>query len=234
MRSGRWPARCATATSAAPMRRSLRVVFDELVVRVVAGLGAGGRGPRRRRGPGDDRADERGAGGARRRRPPGTPRATAAGPRAARRRPAHPRTRAGPGDAAAARRRPVVAGRASRPVSAGRSRRARRRPTGRRSSRGSSPAAAPSCSTTTSCWRSSTRWIASLRADTFETVVALLRRTFGAFEPAERRQLGALLATGQVERVAPMGDDVDEARARAGLATVRAMLGLPGAAGGQP
>ena len=77
-------------------------------------------------------------------------------------------------------------------------------------------------------------WIASLRADTFETVVALLRRTFGAFEPAERRQLGALLATGQIERVAPMGDDVDEARARAGLATVRAMLGLPGASGGQP
>jgi hypothetical protein len=70
-------------------------------------------------------------------------------------------------------------------------------------------------------------WIASLRPDTFEAVVALLRRTFGAFEPAERRQLGALLATGSVDRVAPMGDDVDEARALAGLATVRAMLGLP-------
>jgi hypothetical protein len=69
-------------------------------------------------------------------------------------------------------------------------------------------------------------WIASLRPDAFEDVVALLRRTFGAFEPAERRQLGVLLATGRVERVAPMGDDIDEARARAGLATVRAMLGL--------
>ena len=33
-------------------------------------------------------------------------------------------------------------------------------------------------------------WIASLRPDAFEAVVALLRRTFGAFEPAERRQLG--------------------------------------------
>ncbi len=73
-------------------------------------------------------------------------------------------------------------------------------------------------------------WIASLTADAFEAVVALLRRTFGAFEPAERRQLGGLLASGRVERSAPMGDDVDEARGLAGLATVRAMLGLPAAA----
>ena len=54
-------------------------------------------------------------------------------------------------------------------------------------------------------------WVASLSADSFDAVVALLRRTFGAFEPAERRQLGGLLATGRVERAAPMGDDVDEA-----------------------
>ena len=52
-------------------------------------------------------------------------------------------------------------------------------------------------------------WVAALSADSFEDVVALLRRTFGAFEPAERRQLGGLLATGQIERAAPMGDDVD-------------------------
>jgi len=70
-------------------------------------------------------------------------------------------------------------------------------------------------------------WLASLPADAFEAIVALLRRTFGAFEPAERRQLGGLLATGRIERAAPMGDDVDEARAAAGLATVRVMLGLP-------
>ena len=61
----------------------------------------------------------------------------------------------------------------------------------------------------------------------FETVVPLLRRTFGGFEPAERRQLGLLLSTGQVERTAAMGDDIDEVRALAALATVRAMLGLP-------
>ncbi len=69
-------------------------------------------------------------------------------------------------------------------------------------------------------------WIASLGTDAFEAVVALLRRTFGAFEPAERRQLGGLLATGRIERAAPMGDDVDAARAEAGLATVRVLLGL--------
>lgn len=69
-------------------------------------------------------------------------------------------------------------------------------------------------------------WIASLPADSFEAIVALLRRTFGAFEPAERRQLGGLLATGRIERAAPMGDDVDEERGLAALATVRAMLGL--------
>ena len=69
-------------------------------------------------------------------------------------------------------------------------------------------------------------WIASLRADMFDVVVALLRRTFGAFEPAERRQLGTLLSTGRVARMTAMGDDVDTDRAVAGLATVRAMLGL--------
>ncbi len=56
-------------------------------------------------------------------------------------------------------------------------------------------------------------WIASLHADMFESVVALLRRTFGAFEPAERRQLGALLSTGRVVRLTAMSDDVDTDRA---------------------
>jgi hypothetical protein len=69
-------------------------------------------------------------------------------------------------------------------------------------------------------------WIASLTTEAFEAVVALLRRTFGAFEPAERRQLGGLLATGRIVRGAPMGDDVDGVRAAAGLATVRVLLGL--------
>ncbi|MGI9029817.1 MAG: DUF5682 family protein, partial [Ilumatobacteraceae bacterium] len=70
-------------------------------------------------------------------------------------------------------------------------------------------------------------WVGALAPDAFTTVVPLLRRTFGAFEPAERHQLGTLLATGRVDRPAAMGEDVDEDRARAALATVRAMLGLP-------
>jgi hypothetical protein len=69
-------------------------------------------------------------------------------------------------------------------------------------------------------------WIASLPAEAFESVVALLRRTFGAFEPAERRQLGHLLATGDVTRVLPAGSDLDDERVAAALATVRLMLGL--------
>jgi hypothetical protein len=70
-------------------------------------------------------------------------------------------------------------------------------------------------------------WIASLPASAFDDVVALLRRTFGAFEPAERRQLGQLVATGTVARTLPAGTDLDEGRVRAGLLTVRRLLGLP-------
>jgi hypothetical protein len=72
-------------------------------------------------------------------------------------------------------------------------------------------------------------WISSMSHDGFAVTVALLRRTFGAFEPAERRQLGVLVAgrgpsPGAVDGG---GDDLDPTRVRAGLATVRLMLGLP-------
>ena len=69
-------------------------------------------------------------------------------------------------------------------------------------------------------------WVASLRTESFDAVVALLRRTFGAFEAAERRQLMTLLAGGVAERPSGFGADVDPARAEAALATVRRMLGL--------
>ena len=42
-------------------------------------------------------------------------------------------------------------------------------------------------------------WIGALPPDRFADVVPLLRRTFGAFEPAERRQLGRLLSHGEVD-----------------------------------
>ena len=69
-------------------------------------------------------------------------------------------------------------------------------------------------------------WISAMPADSFVDAVALLRRTFGAFEPAERRQIGLLVTGRRRERVAAFGADLDDERARAGLATVRLMLGL--------
>jgi hypothetical protein len=71
------------------------------------------------------------------------------------------------------------------------------------------------------------RWLSSLTPDAFDSVFALLRRTFGAFEPAERRQIMALLFERAVERRTGFGADVDADRASAALRTVRDMLGLP-------
>lgn len=69
-------------------------------------------------------------------------------------------------------------------------------------------------------------WLASLSSEAFGDVVALLRRTFGSFEPAERRQLMAVAVGATVARPSGFGDDVDPDRAAAALATVRSMLGL--------
>jgi hypothetical protein len=69
-------------------------------------------------------------------------------------------------------------------------------------------------------------WLSSLRPESFDSVVALLRRTFGAFEAAERRQLMRLLMGIGVERADGFGADVDPTRAAAALTTVRHMLGV--------
>jgi hypothetical protein len=69
-------------------------------------------------------------------------------------------------------------------------------------------------------------WVASLRPEAFDAVIALLRRTFGAFEAAERRQLMRLLVGVGVERSDGFGPEVDEHRAAAALTTVRHLLGL--------
>jgi hypothetical protein len=69
-------------------------------------------------------------------------------------------------------------------------------------------------------------WISTMPHGVFGDVVALLRRTFGAFEPAERRQLGVLVTTTARDTPTQWGPDVHEGRAAAGLATVRTMLGL--------
>jgi hypothetical protein len=70
------------------------------------------------------------------------------------------------------------------------------------------------------------RWLASLAPDAFDAVVVLLRRTFGAFQPAERRQIMALLNGFGSERTVGFGHDVDAERSRKALITVRHALGL--------
>jgi hypothetical protein len=71
------------------------------------------------------------------------------------------------------------------------------------------------------------RWIASLQPDAFIETVPLLRRTFGAFEAAERRQIGHLVAGTASPRITSFGPGVDAARAAGLIATVRHVLGLP-------
>ena len=56
------------------------------------------------------------------------------------------------------------------------------------------------------------RWLSSLTPDAFAETVPLLRRTFGAFEAAERRQLGVLVAGGGSTRAATIGTGIDPAR----------------------
>ena len=154
------PARRRAALRRRPRHRRRRACAwcsTSSCVRVVAGLGRRGRGPRRRRRAGDDRAHERRPGGARRRRPPGPPRrasrpCSSGSPSGAA---STASSRAGPRGCSttpAGGRPPTVErrlGRALTPRHAG-------RPPARRSSRASSPAAARSCSTTPSCAAPST------------------------------------------------------------------------------
>jgi Family of unknown function (DUF5682) len=69
-------------------------------------------------------------------------------------------------------------------------------------------------------------WISTMSSETFVDTVALLRRTFGGFEPAERRHLGTLVTTNRAPRATAFGREIDEARAAAGILTARRMLGL--------
>ncbi len=70
------------------------------------------------------------------------------------------------------------------------------------------------------------RWLSSLTPEAFDAVLPLLRRTFGGFEAAERRQMMALLTGGDLRRVTGFGAGVDAERASAALVTVRHLLGL--------
>ena len=70
-------------------------------------------------------------------------------------------------------------------------------------------------------------WLSSLTPGAFDETVPLLRRTFGAFESAERRQLGRLMAGEEREVFGGFGPGHDDARAAAALITVRRLLGIP-------
>ncbi len=69
-------------------------------------------------------------------------------------------------------------------------------------------------------------WLSALPADGFVAVTPLLRRTFGAFEPAERRLIGEHVARGRATPPAELSSDLDPERTLAGLSTVRLMLGI--------
>jgi hypothetical protein len=71
------------------------------------------------------------------------------------------------------------------------------------------------------------RWLAALPGDAFTDALPLLRRTFGAFEPAERRALGQRVRTGEVPAVVDRGGALDPLRVEAALATVALLLGRP-------
>ena len=70
------------------------------------------------------------------------------------------------------------------------------------------------------------RWLSELAPVAFEETLPLLRRTFGAFEAGERRQLGRLVVGQPSDTPAVFGPDIDPARLFASVNTVRQMLGL--------
>jgi hypothetical protein len=70
-------------------------------------------------------------------------------------------------------------------------------------------------------------WVSGLAPDAFANTVPLLRRTFGGFEPGERRQLGLLLADEAPATPLGFGSDIHTERAAVALVTVRQLLGVP-------
>ena len=71
------------------------------------------------------------------------------------------------------------------------------------------------------------QWVSSLAADAFLATAPLLRRTFGGFDPAERRQLGQLVSDSVVVVASGFGDELDERRVAAAMLVVRSLLGVP-------
>ena len=77
-------------------------------------------------------------------------------------------------------------------------------------------------------WGLVNSWVAALKAETFQQVLPLLRRTFAAFSSPERRKLGEKIKSGGASRgIKPMHEsDIDEERAMKGIPIVFQLLGL--------
>jgi hypothetical protein len=69
------------------------------------------------------------------------------------------------------------------------------------------------------------RWMARLGADAFTDVLPLLRRTFGAFDAAERRSIGRRLRTGDAPDTHRGEVGLDPERVAAALHVVGQLLG---------
>jgi hypothetical protein len=69
------------------------------------------------------------------------------------------------------------------------------------------------------------RWLATLDADAFVDTLPLLRRTFGTFEVAERRQIGERLRSGAAPSALGGRWTLDPQRVAAGIETVTLLLG---------
>lgn len=70
------------------------------------------------------------------------------------------------------------------------------------------------------------QWISSLPADAFVDTLPLLRRTFGAFDAAERRSIGERVRTGEAPGTHRGDVDLDPERVAAALETMAQLLGL--------
>ena len=69
-------------------------------------------------------------------------------------------------------------------------------------------------------------WLSTLPIESFNEALPLLRRTFGAFEPAERRAIGERIRRGEPAGVQRAPSALDPQRVAAALATVGHLLGV--------
>lgn len=69
-------------------------------------------------------------------------------------------------------------------------------------------------------------WVCGLDAQQFLDILPLVRRTFGSFEPAERRSIAGRVRAGRRAMSGPAEAPLDAARGRAALATVELILGV--------